>query len=286
MGNSGHSSELIQDIGYRSANRQVLQTGSAPASTPTKVRQIDGSRGDDLIFHSLIVSGQGFRLRNPRAAFGSLMFQVLLVLALFIIPLFHVDPLPKKENVTAVHLQAPIPALARAAKVSAPKPTLTRAVASTTIPVPVHTRQEAPPPSVDTTSEMSDGIIGGSSDGQPTGTLATTHRVPVATKLPEPTPAKRVRVAAGVAQANLIHDVPPQYPPEAGRERIEGTVVLLAVIATDGTVKDVRVESGPPLLAQAAIDAVKQWRYKPYLLNGVPVEIDSRITVNFTMSRG
>lgn len=52
---------------------------------------------------------------------------------------------------------------------------------------------------------------------------------------------------------------------------------MLAVIGTDGTVKDVRVESGPPLLAQAAIEAVKQWLYKPYLLNGVPVEIDSRI---------
>jgi protein TonB len=93
-------------------------------------------------------------------------------------------------------------------------------------------------------------------------------------------------VASGVAQANLIRDVPPQYPPQAGRERIEGTVVLLAVIGTDGTVKDVRVESGPPQLTQAAIDAVKQWRYRPYLLNGVPVEIDSRITINFTMSRG
>jgi len=62
--------------------------------------------------------------------------------------------------------------------------------------------------------------------------------------------------------------------------------VLLAVIGIDGVVKDVQVESGPPLLTQSAIEAVKQWRYKPYLLNGVPVEIDSRIIVNFTMSRG
>jgi len=88
------------------------------------------------------------------------------------------------------------------------------------------------------------------------------------------------------AEANLIHDVPPQYPPEAGRERIEGTVVLLAVIGKDGSVQDVQVVSGLPLLAQAAMDAVNQWRYKPYLLNGVPVEIESRITINFTLSRG
>ena len=105
-------------------------------------------------------------------------------------------------------------------------------------------------------------------------------------KAPEPPPVKRIRVASRVAEANLIHDVAPQYPPEAGRERVEGVVVLVAIIGTDGTVKDVHVESGPSLLAQAAIDAVKQWRYRPYLLNGMPVEIDSRITINFTVSRG
>jgi protein TonB len=93
-----------------------------------------------------------------------------------------------------------------------------------------------------------------------------------------------MRIASRVAEANLIHDVSPQYPTEAGRARIEGTVVLMAVIGTDGSVKDLRVESGLPMLARAAIDAVKQWRYKPYIVNGEPVEIDSRITVNFTLS--
>jgi protein TonB len=100
----------------------------------------------------------------------------------------------------------------------------------------------------------------------------------------DPTPVKRIRVASRVVEANLIRDVAPQYPPEAGRARIEGTVVLLAVIGTDGSVKDVRVENGLPILAQAAIDAVKQWRYKPYLIDGEPVEVDSRITINFTLT--
>jgi protein TonB len=84
----------------------------------------------------------------------------------------------------------------------------------------------------------------------------------------------------------LLHDVAPTYPPEAGRARIEGTVVLLAVIGKDGSVQNVRVETGLPILAQAAIDAVKQWRYRPYLLNGEPVEVDSQIIINFTLSRG
>jgi protein TonB len=108
--------------------------------------------------------------------------------------------------------------------------------------------------------------------------------VPTLAKAPEPTSLKRIRLAARVVEANLIHDVTPKYPPEAGRERIEGTVVLRAVIGKDGSVQDVRVESGLPVLAQAAMDAVKQWRYKPYLLNGEPVEVDSRITINFTLS--
>jgi protein TonB len=108
--------------------------------------------------------------------------------------------------------------------------------------------------------------------------------MPVLATPPQPIPAKRTRVAARVAEANLIPDVPPQYPPDAGRARIEGTVVLMAMIGKDGTVKDVRVESGLPILAQAAIDAVKQWRYKPYLMNGQPVEVDSRITINFTLA--
>ncbi len=62
--------------------------------------------------------------------------------------------------------------------------------------------------------------------------------------------------------------------------------MLLAVVGTDGTVNDVRIESGSPLLAQAAMEVVKQWRYKAYLLIGVPLEIDSRIAINFTTSGG
>jgi len=95
-----------------------------------------------------------------------------------------------------------------------------------------------------------------------------------------------MRIASRIAEANLIHDVPPQYPPEAGRARIEGAVVLMAVIGTDGSVKDVRVESGLPILVQSAIDAVRQWHYKPYMVDGEPVEVDSRITINFTLSAG
>jgi protein TonB len=127
-------------------------------------------------------------------------------------------------------------------------------------------------------------VIGGVPGGVLSEVLGSTRSVPTFTKAPEPTPIKRIRLAARVVEANLIYDVAPKYPPEAGRARVEGTVVLMAVISKDGSVQDVRVESGLPILAQAAMDAVKQWRYKPYLLNGEPVEVDSRITINFTLS--
>jgi len=127
-------------------------------------------------------------------------------------------------------------------------------------------------------------VVGGVPGGVSNEMLNNAPSIPVLAKSPLLTPVKRIRVAARVAEANLIHDVTPQYPPEAGRARLEGTVVLMAVIGSDGSVRDVRVESGLPILAQAAIDAVKQWRYKPYLVDGEPVEVDSRITINFTLS--
>jgi protein TonB len=171
-------------------------------------------------------------------------------------------------------------------KFQAPTPAYT----SKSIPAPAPGTQEAPSAPVNQAGGVVGGVPGGMVGGVPSGVfnevLSSTRSLPVLAKTPEPTPVKRIRVASRVAEANLIHDVAPTYPPEAGRARVEGTVVLMAVIGKDGSVQDVRVESGLPLLAQAAIDAVKQWRYRPYLLNGEPVEIDSRITINFTLSRG
>lgn len=242
------------------------------------------------VFHSLIESGEKLTPRNPWATVGSLMFQLLLLLAIVVIPLFYTDPLPKMEKVTMLYLQPPLAAGAKATKIQPPKPKSTYTPTSSSMPAPVHTTHEAPPPPVDTTSEVIGGVPGGVVGGVPGGVLTETlgglRSISLPAKTPEPTPVERIRVASRVAEANLIYDVPPQYPPEAGRERIEGTVVLLAVIGKDGSVQDLQVVSGLPLLAQSAMEAVNQWRYKPYLLNGVPVEIESRITINFTLSRG
>ncbi len=78
--------------------------------------------------------------------------------------------------------------------------------------------------------------------------------------------------------------VDPVYPAEARAQGVEGTVVLAATISKDGTVQDLHGISGPPTLAAAAVDAVSQWTYKPYMLNGNPVQVRTTITVNFRLS--
>jgi len=84
-------------------------------------------------------------------------------------------------------------------------------------------------------------------------------------------------------QGSLIRRVEPVYPPMARAARIQGPVVLAAVISKDGTIENLRTLSGHPMLVSAAISAVSQWRYKPYILNDEAIEVDTQITVNFVL---
>ena len=93
----------------------------------------------------------------------------------------------------------------------------------------------------------------------------------------------RVRVSQGVTQGMLVYQVAPVYPSDARHNRIQGTVLLKAVIGKDGNIMDLQVVSGPKELLRAAIGAVQQWRYRPYLLMGKPVEVDTQIQVNFQL---
>ena len=96
---------------------------------------------------------------------------------------------------------------------------------------------------------------------------------------------QRVRVSAGVEQGLLIHKVNPVYPPDARDEHIQGTVILRATIDKEGNIADLQLISGHPALAAAAIDAVKQWKYKAFLLNGNAMMVETQIQVNFTLSQ-
>jgi TonB family protein len=93
----------------------------------------------------------------------------------------------------------------------------------------------------------------------------------------------RIRVSSGVATGNLIYKVQPVYPIAASANHVQGAVILQALIGRDGMIKKLEVISGPEELTKAAVGAVEQWRYRPYLLNGVPVEVDTKIQVNFNL---
>jgi len=92
-----------------------------------------------------------------------------------------------------------------------------------------------------------------------------------------------LKVSQGVSQGLLVKKVPPVYPPQAKEMRIQGAVQIIAVISKEGNITDEKVVSGDEVLAHAAVDAVKQWKYKPYYLDGQPVAIQTQITVNFTL---
>jgi protein TonB len=100
--------------------------------------------------------------------------------------------------------------------------------------------------------------------------------------LSKPTP-QRVRLSQGVSKGLLVYRIEPHYPTVAREAHIQGIVVLTAVVDKDGIIQNLQVVTGHPMLTPAAIDAVKQWRYKPFLLNGQPVGVETTVTVTFSL---
>jgi len=136
---------------------------------------------------------------------------------------------------------------------------------------------EAPPPS--------NGVMGGVVGGVPGGSSGGVIGSLIGSNVPPPKQAapQKLRISSGVAEGNLINKVEPPYPQMAKIAHVQGDVVLQALISKSGAIENLRAVSGHPILIQAAMDAVRQWRYKPYLLNGEPVEVETTITVKFHM---
>jgi protein TonB len=140
------------------------------------------------------------------------------------------------------------------------------------------------------------GVVGGVPGGVPGGGGGVIGGIIGAAAAPPPPPPavkeapkavapKRITVGGNVQQAMLISQPRPVYPPLAKQARIQGTVRFTAIIGKDGTIQNLTLISGHPLLVQSATEAVKQWRYKPTLLNGEPVEVVTQIDVNFTLNQ-
>lgn len=144
--------------------------------------------------------------------------------------------------------------------------------------------EEAPPPMPVGSGVV--GGIGGLPGGQVGGVIGSIVNATSAANVPRfiPPAPQRVRISQGVTKGLLIQKVEPQYPSLARSARVQGEVVLSALIDANGQITNLQLVSGHPMLVPAAIAAVKQWRYKPYLLNGAPVEVETTITVIFSLS--
>jgi periplasmic protein TonB len=241
---------------------------------------------------SLIESGGRLRTKRGMTTTLSFFLQACLVGILVLIPLLFTEALPKGQLMT--FLVAPPPPPPPPPPAAAPVHVVKQVQTDiqngqlrtpTKIPQKVQMikEDEAPP-------EMAaGGVVGGVPGGVPGGQMGGViggiiSSTPVA--VPKVATPTRVRVSQGVTQGLLIRKVQPNYPPLARQARIQGQVLLAAEISKDGTIENLHLISGHPMLAPAAIEAVKQWKYKPYILNGEPVEVETQITVNFTLSGG
>ncbi|HEY6253252.1 MAG TPA: energy transducer TonB, partial [Candidatus Angelobacter sp.] len=136
---------------------------------------------------------------------------------------------------------------------------------------------EAPPPSSGVVGGVVGGVPGGSAGGVIGGLVASTAPPP---KVATP---QKLRISSGVADGHKIGGNDPVYPQMAKIAHVQGDVVLQALISKQGTIENLRAISGHPILIQAAMEAVRQWRYNPWVLNGESVEVETTITVKFHM---
>ena len=237
---------------------------------------------------SLIESGNRLKTKRGRTTAVSFVLEIVVIGFLVLIPLIFTEALPRA--VTAMMLVAPPPPPPPPpppAEVHVVKQVQTDIIngqlrTPTKIPKKVEMikEEEAPPP-------MTAGVVGGIPGGVPGGTMGGVMGSIIGSAnaaVPKVAAPTRVRVSSGVTAGLVIRKVQPVYPQIAKTARVQGQVVLQAAISKEGVIENLRVISGHPLLTQAAIDAVKQWRYRPYILNGEPVEVDTTVTVIFSLA--
>ncbi len=237
---------------------------------------------------SLIESGGKLKTARGKTTTFSFILEAVIVGVLVLIPLLFTEALPKAQLMMAlVAPPPPPPPPPPPAAVKIVKQVQTDIVngqlrTPTKIPkkVEIIKEEEAPPPMSGVVGGVPGGVPGGQMNGVIGGIISN---APMA--VPK-VAVQRVRVSQGVTQGMVLHKVQPTYPPLARTARMQGSVLLAAVIGKDGSIQNLHVISGHPLLTQAALDAVRQWKYRPYILNGEPVEVDTQVTVNFTLSGG
>lgn len=249
------------------------------------------------MFSDSLLRYEGQKGRQTWATLASFIVQCMFLGVLLLLPLYFTQELPKSQLLTFLVAPPPPPPPPPPAEQQMAK--VMKQIQSdllsggqlrtpTRIPEKVQMikEEEAPPP-----MPGAGGVVGGVPGGIPGGQLGgviggivnATSSLAYVPKL-QPVVPQRIRISQGVTSGLLIHKVAPPYPGIARAGRIQGDVVLKAIISRDGSIQDLQLVSGHPMLVPAAIEAVRQWRYRPYLLNGQPVEVETTITVIFTLS--
>jgi periplasmic protein TonB len=244
-------------------------------------------QGKVLFADSLLEATGGQKRRRIWALAFSSILQCLLVGSIVILSLWYTQVLPREELLTML-TAPPAPPAAPAPPQTSAKPRTMRAVsniangmltAPSRIPNKILMVRE-PEPIAPGGFGVIGGVPGGVPGGELDGILNSTSRPRVVMQAAAP---KRVRVSQGVAVGMITAKIDPLYPPIAIAARVEGVVLLKAIIAKDGTIQNMQVISGPAMLVPAAEAAVKQWRYRPYLLDGEPVEVETTVQVIFQL---
>ena len=232
---------------------------------------------------STFESNGRIRTRSRGWMFAALDFNSTILVAIVLVPLVYPEALPRQALLYLIAIPPPAASTPPTASHPAQHLSTTPAIdapnpftAPTHIPIDiVRTPDDGPAPT---------GPIGAlPSSGDPFATGPAFHTQPPPVVV-HPEPKAPIRVSSTLALGNLIRKVIPTYPPLAKAMRTQGTVVLAATIAKDGAIANLRVLSGPTVLQQSALDAVSQWRYRPYLLNGQPVEVETTVNVIFTLA--
>ena len=241
-----------------------------------------------MLENSLIESGARTKTRKPATILASAVIHAVLVVMLVLIPMLEPQAIPLMSAVYALPLPPELKPNVPVEVVTPPagvqlhiQPTPGDLIAPTVIPADIARVFDAPEAAVGPLARSSpirsllDPMI---DRGEPVA-------LPPPPEPPAPPPASTgpIRVGGSVEHANLVFQAMPTYPPLARQARVQGAVIMEATISKEGTVLDLRVIKGHPLLDAAAIEAVRQWRYKPTMLNGEAVDVITTITVNFAL---
>jgi protein TonB len=276
---------------------EIRAAGRGPAAVRPRMELVMGSpRPQRAIFSDTLLQFGVQRKRKFLATTTSFSLNILALGVLLALPLAFTGELPKAQLLTFLVAPPPPPPPPPAAaqlpnevhRIQTDVLNTGQLPTPTKIPRKVQMIKdaEAPPPIASTggvVGGVPGGIPGGQLGGVIGGIVSSTSNLSAVAKLVPATP-QRVRISRGVSKGLLIHRQEPPYPVLARSARIQGEVVLTAIINPGGEITTLQLVSGHPMLVPAALTVVKTWRYKPYLLNGQPVEVETTITVIFALT--